>query len=220
MSSMGFLFRVVRRVLLLLALSCAAYAGWRWGPSVVSVVQGWSGTAPTSTVSEAGLSPELADSVLGRFQEFRRGDHGRIALGGREITSVLRYSVPGLIPSGVRDVTVGLEEGRVLLAAQVVLSSFPRLPDLGPVLGILPDTLNVVMHASLLPLSEEEAALLVQGLEASRIPIPRALIPEILRAIGRVDRPNLPPEALAVPLPAGLGSAYILNDSLILSSGN
>ena len=70
---------------------------------------------------------------------------------------------------------------------------------------------------ALVPFGEEESALLVHGVEASRIPIPRRLIPEILRAIGRVDRPGLPREALAVPLPAGLGSAYILSDSLIIS---
>ena len=165
-----------------------------------------------------GPSAALADSVLARVQEFRQGEELQMALGGREVTSVLRFSLPGLIPSGVKDLRVALEDGRVRISAQVVLASFPDLPDLGPVLGILPDTLDVVVDASLVPFGEEESALLVHSVEASRIPLPRRLIPEILRAIGRVDRPGLPPEALAIPLPAGLGSAYILTDSLILSS--
>ena len=215
---MGFLRIALGRLLLVLAVAGAAYGAWRWGPSVVPRIQEWAGLVPASEPWEAGPSAELADSVLARVQEFRQGEEPRMALGGREVTSVLRYALPGLIPSGVRDVTVELEEGRVLLSAQVVLSSFPALPDLGPVLGILPDTLAVVVHASLMPFGEEEVALLVQGVEASRIPIPRRLIPEILEAIGRVERPGLPPEALAVPLPAGLGSAYILTDSLIISS--
>jgi len=141
-----------------------------------------------------------------------------MALGGREVTSLLRYSLPGLIPSGIRDPEVRLRDGRLFLFAQVVLGAFPRLPDLGPVLGILPDTLDVVLEASLVPFGEDESALMVHGLEASRIPIPRRLIPEILEAMGRVDRPGLPSEAMAIPLPAGLTSAYILTDSLVLSS--
>jgi hypothetical protein len=141
-----------------------------------------------------------------------------MALGGREVTSVLRYSVPGLIPSGIQDPKVSLQNGRVHLSAEVVLGAFPALPDLGPILGILPDTLEVELEASLMPFGPEESALLVHSLEASRIPIPQRLIPEILRAVGRVDRPGLPPEAMAVPLPAGFASAYILTDSLIISS--
>ena len=41
---------------------------------------------------------------------------------------------------------------------------------------------------------------------------------EILDALGRDTHPGLPSEALLVPLPSGLSSAYILADSLILSN--
>lgn len=216
--AMGCLRNAVGKILLLLALGVAGFAAWTWGPWAVPVVREWAGLVPPPVPAGALPSPELADSVLARIQAFRRTGEGRVALGGREVTSVLRFSVPGLIPSGVHDLAVDMAEGGVHLSAQVVVSSFPDLPDLGPILGILPDTLAVVVHGSLVPFGEEEAAFLVHGAEASRIPIPRRLIPEILRAMGRVDRPGLPPEALAVPLPAGLGAAYILTDSLILSS--
>ena len=112
---------------------------------------------------------------------------------------------------------MSFEEGRVHFRAEVALSSFPDLPDLGPILGILPDTLMWISRPPSCLLGTGQAALLVHQLEASRIPLPRRLIPEILKAMGRVDQPGLPPEALLVPLPTGLGSAYILTDSLILS---
>jgi len=99
------------------------------------------------------------------------------------------------------------------------LGSFPDLPDLGPILGILPDTLDVAFEAALMPFGNGRAALLIHHLEASRIPLPRRFIPDILTAVGRTNQPGLPPEALLVPLPSGLGSAYILTDSLILSNG-
>ncbi len=215
---MRFFRSLLGKLLLLLILAGAAYGLWHWWPSVLPGIQSFSGR-PASTLSHGPAPTQaLADSVVERVQAFRRSGDGELALGGREVTSVLRYSIPGLIPSGIRDPNVDFGDGRVHLTARVVLSEFPDLPDLGRVLGILPDTLNVVVEAALVPFGEEESALLVHSIEASRIPIPRRLFPEILRAMGRVDRPGLPPEALAVPLPAGLESAYILTDSLILSS--
>jgi hypothetical protein len=202
----------------LLLLVLAAYAGWRWGPLVFPRVHEWLGIEGGVEVEGVSSSPELADSVTGRVQAFLRdGGPGQIALGSNEVTSVLRHSVPGLVPEGMTDPEVRLEEGRVHVRARVALEAFPDLPDLGPILGILPDTLDVALEAALMPFGNGAAALLVHGLEAARIPLPRRLIPEILTAMGRVDRPGLPPEALLVPLPSGLGSAYILTDSLILT---
>lgn len=214
---MGTLARGSRRVLLLLVLLGLAYVGWVFAPSLLPEVREWAGLVDPPAAGEAEPTPGLADSVLARVQEFRQIGDGEIALGGRELTSVLRYSIPGLVPSGIQDLTVELDEGRVRLSAGVALGAFPEIPDLGPVLGILPDTANVVLLGSLMAFGQEESALLVHGIDASRIPIPRRLIPGILRGIGRVDRPGLPAEALSIPLPAGLRSAYILSDSLILS---
>jgi hypothetical protein len=169
-------------------------------------------------VEEPSPSPEVADSVVTRVQELREGEgEGEVRLGGREITSVLRYAVPGLVPRGVQEPVVRLRDGRVRVRARVALDAFPELPDLGPVLGMLPDTVDVELEASLMPFGREEAALLVHSVEASRIPLPRRMIPEILRAMGRSDRAGLPPEAMTVPLPAGLSAAYVRSDTLILA---
>lgn len=214
----GCLRSVVVKGVALLALLAAAYVGWLWGPAVFPRVQEWLGLEGPVGTETPEPSQEVADSVVARVQALRQAEEGRLALGGPEITSVLRYAFPGLLPPGVKEPTVTLEDSRFLLEARVVRNDFPRLPDLGPVLGILPDTLNVELRASLMPFGPEEAALLVQGIEASHIPIPRRLIPDILSAIGRVDRPGLPPEALVVPLPSGLNAAYIVMDSLIISS--
>jgi hypothetical protein len=214
----GCLKNILGRISILVALVVAAYVGWLWGPAVFPRVQEWVGVAPPEVPVGPAPSAELADSVLLRVQDFREGGEEQMALDGREVTSVIRYSVPGLIPSGIRDPEVSFKEGRVHLTAKVVTAAFPNLPDLGPILGILPDTLNVELEASLMPFGAVESALLIHGVKASRIPIPRRLIPEVLKAMGRVDRPGLPPEAMAIPLPVGLGAAYILTDSLIISS--
>ncbi len=202
----------------LVLLLGVAYAGWRWGPAFFPRVEEWLGMASSQAPAGPGATPELADSVLVQVQALREeGEGSELALGGRELTSVLRYAVPGLVPQGVADPEVEVRDGRVHLRARVVLSAFPELPDLGPILGILPDTLDVTLEASIMPFGEDEAALLVHGLEASRIPLPRRLIPEILRAMGRVERPGLPSDALTIPLPAGLATVHLRADSLILS---
>ena len=216
---LGFLKGLFRKILILVLLVVAAYAGWKWGPEVFPKVHERLGLTGGNEAREVVSSQEMADSVLALVQGFRRGDGPtQLALGGSELTSVLRYSVSGLVPDGVLNPQVMLKEGRVHIRAQVDLGSFPDLPDLGPIIGILPDTLDVALEASLMPFGNGKAALLVHRLEASRIPLPRRLIPEILAAMGRTDQPGLPPEALLVPLPAGLGSAYILTDSLFLSN--
>jgi hypothetical protein len=219
MAIFGCLKSCLGQVVTLVLLVVAAYAGWRWGPAVFPKVEEWLGRGEEVQVQGPAPTPELADSVLARVQAFMQsGEKGQMVLGGRELTAVIRYAVPGLVPEGIQDPEVILRAGRVHLQARVVLESFPELPDLGPILGILPDTLDVALQASLMPYGELESALLVHQVEASRIPIPRRLIPDILNAMGRSGKPGLPPEAITVPLPAGLESVYILTDSLILST--
>lgn len=215
----GCLRSCIGQVIALVLLSVVAYAGWKWGPALYPRVEEWFGLAEVESAEGPEPTPELADSVLARVQAFiQAGGPGQMVLGGRELTAVLRYAVPGLVPQGIQDPVITLRDGRVHLRAKVVIGSFPDLPDLGPILGILPDTLDVELEASLMPYGELESALLVHRVEASRIPIPQRLIPEILTAMGRTDKPGLPPEAMTVPLPAGLGAAYVLTDSLILST--
>jgi len=215
---LGCLKSIVGKAAGLILLIAAAYAGWQWGPEVFPKVHDWLGLTSDDAAEEIVASPELADSVMFLVQEFRDGDGpDQVALGGSELTSILRYSVPGLIPGGVSGAEVSLSEDRIHVRARVALESFPDLPDLGPIIGMLPDTLDVGLEGSLMPFGNKKAALLVHSLHAARIPLPGRLIPEILQAMGRTDEPGLPPEALLISLPPGLGSAYILTDSLILS---
>jgi hypothetical protein len=216
---LGCLKSAFGKIGLVLLLVVAAYGGWRFGPEIFPRIQRWLGLEGEESVTEIEASPRIADSVVALVQEFRRGDGpSRLTFGNSELTSVLQFGGTGLMPEGVVKPQVLLAGGRIHLRARVALSSFPELPDLGPVLGILPDTVPVTLEASVMPYGNGKAALLVHRIEASRIPLPRRIIPEVLTAIGRVQEPGLPPEALLIPLPAGLGTAYILSDSLVLSS--
>lgn len=198
--------------MLLVLLAGAAYAGWRWGPELFPRVQSWL----AGSGEEVEASPELAEATLDRYEAFQAGEEDRLSVGGTELASVLRFALPGLLPPGVSEPSVDLEEGRVRVSARVAVAQVPRLPDLDEVVGLLPDTVTLAMRGSLTPLDGKGAALVVEEITAARIPLPRRMIPDILNALGRTDRPGLPPDAMAVPLPEGLRSAYILRDSLIL----
>ncbi len=214
------MLRTIRRLVAVVVLVAVAYAGFRWGPLVFPRMERLLGIerAPVASVEpEPEPSAELADRTLDRFERFRRGEgEGRIALSGLELSSVVRYALPGLVPPGVDEPTVTLYDGRVRLSARVATGAFPRLPKLDDVVGILPDTLDVVMEGSLVPLDQEHLALLVDHVEASRIPLPRRMITQILAGFGRERSASLPDDALAVPMPNGLRSVYVQRDSLVL----
>jgi hypothetical protein len=82
--------------------------------------------------------------------------------------------------------------------------------------ALLPDTVPISIQGTLAPFGVRQAALHIDRIEASRIPLPTRYIPEVLAALGRVPADGLPSNALLVPLPSGLSAAYVLRDSLVL----
>lgn len=208
----GCLFAVIAAV----TVAAAAYGGWRWGDRVFPRVEGWIGVGTDSAATTAA-SPELAQRTMEKVEAFRRsGEPAELALGQSEVASVLRFAAPGVVPEGVTPPEVELRDGRVHLSTRVALSAFPPVPELERVMGMLPDTVPVELDGSLMPFGDTDAALVVHRIQASGIPLPGRLIPRLLEALGRVDRTGLPPDAMIVPLPGGLRSAYIHSDSLIL----
>ena len=214
---------LMRKLVGAAALLMVVYAGFRWGPMVFPAVERALGLgdpvwvpAPPGSIPGAP-TPEIADATLDRFERFRRGEgEGRLALSGTELSSVVRYALPGLVPPGVGAPTVSLEEGRVRVFARVALAAFPRIPELEQVMGILPDTVGIEMEGVLVRLDQSFLALVVERVEASSVPIPRRMVAELLAGLGREGPPSLPADALAVPMPDGVASVFVQRDSLVL----
>ena len=218
MLGLGCLKSCLGKIVLAVLLVGAAYGGWRWGSSVFPQVTAlFSGGDDVVVVSS---SPELAEATMDRFEALRRGEAGgQLALSASEVESVIRYSVPGIIPEGIGEPRIEIRDGVVTLSARVALASFPQMPNLDSVLGFLPDTLEVSFDGALAPLDDERwDALVIHGVQAGFIPLPDRMIPKILQALGREYVGGLPDDAIAIPLPDGLRSAYILRDSLVLVS--
>jgi hypothetical protein len=196
-------------------LIVAAYGGWRWGAPVFERFERWTGRAPDE--SAPAVSQELADVTLRRFESFRRGDGGdRLSLGSAEVESVLRFGVPGLVPASIAEPRVQFSDGSVQVTGNLAVEAVSDLPDLGGVLGFLPDTLEVAIEGTLVPFDNTHAALVVHRIQAMRIPLPDRMIPEFLWAFGRDRDSEMSQDAMPVPLPEGIESAYILRDSLVL----
>jgi hypothetical protein len=193
-------------------LGVAAFAGWKWGDPFFRRVAPGSGPTEPSVATR-----ELSDSTIVRFEAFRRGEGDeRLVLGSLELESVLRFGVPQMLPPGVGAPSVKMKDGVIEVAGDVAVASFPDLPDLGGVLGFLPDTLRVEVEGTVSSLSERRSALVVHQVRALGIPLPDRMITGILVAFGRQEIADLPADAMPVPLPDGIESAYILRDSLVL----
>lgn len=210
----GCLKSCLGRIAVVALLGLAAGAAWLFAPT-------WLPELSQRFVAEQEGGPppssDLAEATIDRFERFRAGETGpRMTLGHAEVTSVVRYSVPGMVPEGVAEPTVVLHDGRVRLSGRVATGAFPAIPALEEVTGILPDTVDVQLRGSLLPFSDAWSALHVEAANAAGVRLPKRLVPPILRAMGREDRQGLPDDALLVPLPSGLRATYVEGDSLVL----
>jgi len=204
--------RDLARALLVLAIAVVALGAWLVWPR-----------AEAPAPEDAGglrTSPDLAESTLDRFERFRAGAAGgRLALVDAEIGSVLRFALPGILPPGVSDPDLRLTGSDVTLTARVTTAAFPDLPALAPVIGMLPDTVTVLMEGTLGQFGKQSLAFHIEHVEAAGVPLPDRLVPEVLVGLGRTHRGGLPENALHIPLPAGIDSVYVERDSLILLGG-
>lgn len=206
--------RLVTGTAILALLGVGTYAGWRWGGELLFGEDGAMGRWPSA---ESQADPELAEAARIEIEAFQTDpDISRMTLGGPELASLLRYSAPDVLPTGVTPPGIAFQSDRLHLWGRVALDAFPPVPEVERVVGVLPDTVPVELTGSILPYEAGGAALRVERIRLAGIPLPRRLTPRLLEVLGRQDRPGLPPDAMDVPLPAGVASAYIFSDSLVL----
>jgi hypothetical protein len=175
----------------------------------------WRSLRGTAVVTEAVPSPELADAATSKLQQLKNGETRSVALTEVELQSLLLYKYRQLLPAFVDSPRVKIENGKIEVQARVPVERLPQLSELGEAAAFLPDTTEVGVTGTILPLRSGRIALAVDQVRAARIPLPKRLVPGALRRLGRKDEAGLPPDALALPLPPGADAAYVRGDSLV-----
>ncbi|MDE2677373.1 MAG: hypothetical protein OXI76_05655 [Gemmatimonadota bacterium] len=211
--------RFATRLALAVLFVLAAYAGWKWGDVVFPRLETAIGIGDTEESAAPELvTPEAADLARERIEAFRESEDAlELRLKAFEVSSLLRYSVPGVLPRGVVEPTVKMEGDRIELMAGVIPSALPEFPDLGGITGAIgPDTVSVSASGSLLPFGEQGSMLLLSEIVVGGIPIPSSAFPEILAALGRKDEQGLPASAILAPVFKEIRSAYIEGGELVL----
>jgi hypothetical protein len=203
------------RLLLLLLLAVGAVFAWRWGPDLR---ERWEERAAGGPSEEAEpVTPEVAVLAVARLSDLVEGGGGQeVSLSAGEVESLLRYSWDAYLPAGVTQPTLRFREGEVLLSVQVARDQLPAVPELENLRGLLPDPLPVQVRGRVLSLEGSEAGFLIHRIDAAGIPIPRALFPRFLEPLGSGGRPDLPPEAIVVPLPPGVRSVGLEGDRMVV----
>ncbi len=204
----------------LLLLVVVAYAGWRWGDPVFPRLERLVGIERMST-DDVLASPEVAAAAQARYDRLvETGGPGEVRFNETELTSLLQHAVADHLPDGVGDPRVSLVDERAQVSARVDLAGIPSFPDLGEFLQFLPDTVTVSVRGALIPFDGSGAALMVDRVDAGGVRLPRRLISPLLSSLGRTDAPGLPDEAIQVPLPEGVRTAYVEDARLVLVSEN
>jgi hypothetical protein len=207
-------FGCLKRVLLLLVLLAVGGLVW-WNRDRLRTewndLRGGSESVQPATPVELA---QLANQKLATLADGPPPD--RVVLSSAELQSLLHTRFAGILPGYVDSATVELEDGRVHLRARVPTSELRQMSGLGQVASLLPDTTEIAVTGQLIPLDDGRVAIAVDQVSAAKIPLPRKLIPRIIRKIRPNADPGVPDDALVMPLPAGARSAYVRGDSLIL----
>lgn len=205
------------RILALLLLAVLVIMAWRWGPDAWQRV---SDSMGREGVEAPGSSPGMAEAVVERLSELMESEPGaevEVSFTGEELESLLRYELAHYLPEGTSDPTVRIRDGEVALGLRVAAERIPAIPELEQIRGFFPDTVLVQIRGRVLALEGPEAGFLVHRIDAAGLPIPRRFFPRILQGLVLVERPDLPPEAVAFPLPEGIRSVHLDGDRLILT---
>lgn len=194
-------------LVLLLLVGLGALGWWMRG----DLWRLWEGrTAPTE------VSPEAAELAVGKLERLRGGGD-TVSLSAVELSSLLRFRAPVWAANAIGDPAVAMAGDTVVVTGVVATDALPSHPELDRVRGLLPDSSRFEITGHVRPLAGTRAALEVREVELAGIPIPARYYPDLLRRLGRRDESGLPPTALAVPLPEGVGSARVVGGRLILT---
>ena len=201
-----------RRVLGLLMLLLLLAGAWIFRDTLRTAWSDWRGSGEEVEQPSA----ELAQGAQRKLAALGDGSVSSVSLSGVELESLLLHSYQGVLPAFLDSTQVELEGDRLRLRARVPIDKLPRVDGLSDAAAFLPDTTDLTVTGTLLPLGSGRVGFGVDDVSAARVPLPDRFIAGALTRMGRRDEAGLPADAIAVRLPRGAATAYIRRDSLVL----
>ncbi|HSK19916.1 MAG TPA: hypothetical protein VK912_12270 [Longimicrobiales bacterium] len=201
-----------RRVLGLLMVLLLLAGAWIFRDRIRTAWSDWRGGAE----EVESPSAELAQGAQRKLDALGDGSTSSVSLSGVELESLILHSYRGVLPAFLDSPQVQLEGDRLRLRARVPIDKLPRVDGLSDAAAFLPDTTDLTVTGTLLPLESGRVGFGVDDVSAARVPLPDRFIAGALRRMGRRDEAGLPADAIAVRLPRGAATAYIRRDSLVL----
>ena len=210
------IFGCLRRVVSLVVLAALVFLVWHFRSTILASwhrFRGEQSAVASSSPVDAERSAQAKYAALAGARP-----PARVALSEDELQALLRTRFAGVLPRWVDSARIQLVGEQVRLSGRVPVDHLPEVKSMGEVAGLLPDTTEVAVKGQVIPLGRGRVALAVDQVTAAHVPLPRRLIPQILAGLkqGRPGEAALPADALLLPLPRSIASAYVRNDSLIL----
>ena len=209
------IFGCLRRLVSLAILAALVLLAWYYRSTIVASWRRFRGQAPVAEAPpvDAERSAQAKYAALAGARPPLR-----VALSEDELQALVRTRFSGMLPRWVDSARIRLEGEQVRLSGRVPVDHLPDVKSLGEVAGLLPDTTEVAVKGQVIPLGQGRVALAVDQVTAAHVPLPHRLIPQILGNLkqGRPAQASAPADALVLPLPRTISSAYVRGDSLVL----
>jgi len=171
--------------------------------------------------------PRVAATMVDRVQLFSTGNaDDRMTLDGPELTALLRHAASGLLPSGITAPRVRIMGSEVHLDARASRDALSASADLGSVLGVLPDTLDVTLRGRVIRNGPGGVAFQIDHARVSHISLPRGVIAAIVAELPGGLAQGVPARqtsdmargvpAIQLPWPNGITSVLVRDGLLVL----
>ncbi len=208
------IFGCLRRVVSLIVLAVLVFLVWYFRSTIMASWQRFRGVQP---VAESPVDAERSAQAKYAALASPRPP-ARVALSEDELQALVRTRFSGMLPRWVDSARIRLEGDKVRLSGRVPVDHLPDVKSLGEVAGLLPDTTEVAVKGQVIPLGQGRVALAVDQVTAAHVPLPHRLIPQVLSGLkaGKPAQASAPADALVLPLPRTISSAYVRGDSLVL----
>ena len=171
---------------------------------------------PSSRIDAPQISADILEArTLERLLLFRAGrSESSMSFGSDEVMVLLNKILPGLLPIGVEQVGVSIDEGVAVVQARIVTRDWEGTSSFGSLFPVLPDTLSGKIEGVLWG-TGRRLVLEVTGAWIQDISLPPPLVDLLTQQISKT--PNVPGDRrLEVMLPPEIAEVRVDGDKVIL----